>query len=167
MAVEILDGVFLPLGERHLSCLRFRSYLTPRGIASREAPNWLSSNRGGGLLTDCFSLFSCCKKTNDRSSLTQENEPDTSTKVNDPKHTLRDRRLTTAEIIYHLPDHPDLLQSFVWQKLDSAPDFPELRRFLEFWSRNLEGKLHSVRVGQARSPAQSKFSYVRTSLRWH
>ena len=61
-------------------------------------------------------------------------------------HQLREYRLTTAEIIYHLPDHPDLLQSFIWQKLDLAPDFPELRRFLEFWSRNLEGKLHSVRV---------------------
>jgi uncharacterized protein Usg len=90
-----------------------------------------------------------------------------SAKVNDPKHTLRDYRLTTAEIIYHLPDHPDLLQSFVWQKLDSAPDFPELRRFLEFWSRNLEGKLHSVRVGQARPSTRSRFRHVSTSLRLH
>jgi uncharacterized protein Usg len=97
-----------------------------------------------------------------------EGQPHESAKVSDHhKQQLRDYRLTTAEIIYHLPDHPDLLQSFVWQKLDSAPDFPELRRFLEFWSRNLEGKLHSVRVGQARSPAHSKFSYVRTSPRWH
>ncbi len=23
-------------------------------------------------------------------------------------------RLTTAEILYHLPDHPSLLQSFTW-----------------------------------------------------
>jgi len=94
-------------------------------------------------------------------------EPHESTKVNDHRQTLRDYRLTTAEIIYHLPDHPDLLQSFIWQKLDVAPDFPELRRFLEFWSRNLEGKLHSVRVGQARPSARSRFSYVRTSLRSH
>jgi uncharacterized protein Usg len=87
--------------------------------------------------------------------------------VSDPKHALRDYRLTTAEIIYHLPDHPDLLQSFIWQKLDSAPDFPELRRFLEFWSRNLEGKLHSVRVGQARPSTRSRFSHVRTSFLLH
>ena len=26
-------------------------------------------------------------------------------------------RMTTAEIIYHMPDHPGILQSFVWQKL--------------------------------------------------
>ena len=88
-------------------------------------------------------------------------------KVNDPTHALRDYRLTTAEIIYHLPDHPDLLQSFVWQKMDIAPDFPELRRFLEFWRRNLEGKLHSVRVVQARPSTRSRFRHVSTSLRFH
>lgn len=58
-------------------------------------------------------------------------------------------RLTTAEILYHLPDHPSLLQSFVWQELDLAPRFPVLRRFLDFWLVNLDGKLHSVTVAQA------------------
>ena len=80
--------------------------------------------------------------------------------MSDPKQQLRDYRLTTAEIIYHLPDHPDLLQSFIWQKLDLAPDFPELRRFLEFWSRNLDGKLHSVRVGQAQYSGRPRFRHV-------
>src|SRR6516164_6926577 len=97
--------------------------------------------------------------------LDQECQLHESRKVSDHKEALRDYRLTTAEIIYHLPDHPDLLQSFIWQKLDLAPDFPELRRFLEFWSRNLEGKLHSVRVGQARSPVRPRFRHVITSTR--
>ena len=59
---------------------------------------------------------------------------------------LRDYRLTTAEILYHLPDHPGLLQSYIWQALDLAPRFPELQKFLKFWESNLDGKLHSVRV---------------------
>jgi uncharacterized protein Usg len=59
-------------------------------------------------------------------------------------------RLTTAEILYHLPDHPGLLQSFVWQDLDIAPKFPVLHNFLAFWQRSLDGKLHSVRVGSAK-----------------
>ncbi|MEW5728238.1 MAG: Usg family protein [Pseudomonadota bacterium] len=59
---------------------------------------------------------------------------------------LRGWRLTTAEILYHLPDHPSLLQSFIWQELDKAPDFPRLRGFLEFWERRLDGRLHSVKV---------------------
>jgi uncharacterized protein Usg len=83
------------------------------------------------------------------------------------KLELPDYRLTTAEIIYHLPDHPDLLQSFVWQKFDLAPDFPELRRFLDFWSRNIEGKLHSVKVGQARFVGRARFRHVNASLSLH
>lgn len=59
---------------------------------------------------------------------------------------LQDYRLTTAEILCHMPDHPGLLQTYVWQELDLAPRFPVLHKFLDFWSRNLDGKLHSVRV---------------------
>jgi len=59
---------------------------------------------------------------------------------------LQGYRLSTAEILYHLPDHPRLLQTFVWQDYDIAPRFPVLNRFLEFWTRQIEGRLHSVRV---------------------
>lgn len=59
---------------------------------------------------------------------------------------LQDYRLTTAEILYHMPDHPGLLQTYIWQELDLAPRYPVLRQFLDFWTHNLDGKLHSVRV---------------------
>ena len=59
---------------------------------------------------------------------------------------LNDYRLTTAEILYHLPDHPNLLQAYIWQELDIAPRYPVLHKFLDFWQRELEGSLHSVRV---------------------
>jgi uncharacterized protein Usg len=62
---------------------------------------------------------------------------------------FEDFRLTTAEIIYHLPDHPDVLQSFIWQDYDLPPNFPKLCHFLEFWSGSLDGKLHSVYVMSA------------------
>ena len=62
---------------------------------------------------------------------------------------LKSYRLTTAEILYHLPDHPGLLQSYIWQDLDLAPRYPQLKRFLAFWEREIEGRLHSVRVGSA------------------
>ena len=71
---------------------------------------------------------------------------------------LRDYRLTTAEILYHLPDHPAVLQSFVWQKLDLAPQYPELHRFLDFWRKSIEGRLHSVRVGAATLITPPKWS---------
>ena len=63
---------------------------------------------------------------------------------------LQGYRLTTAEIVYRLPDHPAVLQSFIWQNLDLAPRFPVLNGFLEFWEKNIEGRLHSVVVAHAR-----------------
>ncbi|HEY1614845.1 MAG TPA: usg protein [Rhizomicrobium sp.] len=73
---------------------------------------------------------------------------------------LKGYRLTTAEILYHMPDHPDLLQTFIWQELDLAPKFPILNRFLHFWEVNIEGRLHSVRVAARGliSPTELKHS---------
>ncbi len=68
----------------------------------------------------------------------------------DIKDQLAGFSLTTAEILYRLPDHPSLLQTFVWQDYDLHPTFPRLNRFLEFWSRNLDGSLFAIRVGSAR-----------------
>ena len=59
---------------------------------------------------------------------------------------LNDYRLTTAHILYHMPDHPGLLQSYLWQDYDLAPDYPQLHKFLAFWEDNLDGPLHSVEV---------------------
>lgn len=59
---------------------------------------------------------------------------------------LRGYRLTTAEILYHMPDHPQLLQTFVWQFMDLAPRYPKLSKFLAFWEHNIDGKIHSVNV---------------------
>jgi uncharacterized protein Usg len=69
---------------------------------------------------------------------------------------LLTHRLITAEILYHMPDHPVLLQTYVWQDYDLAPKFPVLQKFLDFWEAKLDGKLHSVRVVSARlvSPAE-------------
>lgn len=54
--------------------------------------------------------------------------------------------LTTANILYRLPDHPKIIQSYIWQEYDLHPEFPELRKFLDFWSRSIEGRLHTVTV---------------------
>lgn len=62
------------------------------------------------------------------------------------ERSLRGYRLMTAEILYHMPDHPELLQTFLWQEFDLAPRFPVLNRFLHFWEKNIEGRLHTVRV---------------------
>src|SRR5436190_4818406 len=45
--------------------------------------------------------------------------------------------LTTANILYRRPDHPWLLQNYVWQDYDLCPAFPALNKFLNFWAGNL------------------------------
>jgi uncharacterized protein Usg len=59
---------------------------------------------------------------------------------------LQGRRLTTAEITYYMPDHPSVLQEFLWQTLDQAPEFPRIHEFLDFWRREIDAVIHSVRV---------------------
>ncbi|HKJ73885.1 MAG TPA: usg protein [Alphaproteobacteria bacterium] len=80
---------------------------------------------------------------------------------------LRDYRLTTAEILYHMPDHPSLLQSYVWQEFDLAPKFPQLKRFLDFWEAKLDGKLHSVQVASQALISPTEFRYATASLAIH
>jgi len=73
---------------------------------------------------------------------------------------LPDWHLTTAEILYHLPDHPAVLQSFIWQNHDLAPRFPELARFLDFWRREIEGQLHSVRIASTALTRAAELRYA-------
>jgi len=69
-------------------------------------------------------------------------------------------RLVTAEILYRMPDHPGLFQTYIWQEYDLAPRYPTLKKFLDFWERNLEGPLHSVRIATKRiiSPAEIPYT---------
>jgi uncharacterized protein Usg len=75
--------------------------------------------------------------------------------------------LTTANIFYRLPDYPAIVQSYVWQEYDLHPNFPELHRFLEFWSRSLDGKLHSVLVAHAKLIRPAEISMVDAEFRLH
>ncbi len=72
--------------------------------------------------------------------------------------------LTTAEILYHLPDHPRLLQSYIWQAYDLAPAFPALTKFLTFWRDTLDGTLHSVRVGHSALIKPAEIALVGTEF---
>ena len=75
--------------------------------------------------------------------------------------------LTTAEIHYRLPDHPTLLQLYIWQEYDLAPAFPILTRFLDYWRLELEGALHSVRVAHQRLIRPSEFRAVNGIVHIH
>ncbi len=80
---------------------------------------------------------------------------------------LKGYRLATAEITYRLPDHPSLLQTFIWQHYDLAPDYPELQKFLTFWREKIEGKLFSVRVGRTSLVTPSRYRHAGAMLQLH
>ncbi len=75
--------------------------------------------------------------------------------------------LTTAEIHYRMPDQLSMLQLFVWQQYDLAPEFPTLRGFLDFWQREIEGPLYSVRVAHARLIRPAEFRAVNGVVTLH
>lgn len=78
---------------------------------------------------------------------------------------LRGFSLTTAEILYRLPDHPSLLQTYVWQDYDLHPRFPKLTGFLDYWSRHLEGKLFKVTVAHRGLVSPAELKLIGTELR--
>lgn len=75
--------------------------------------------------------------------------------------------LTTATILYKMPDHLKLLQTYIWQDYDVAPKFPVLHDFLGFWTRELEGPLHSITVAHSRLIKPAEFKAVDGVLSIH
>jgi uncharacterized protein Usg len=75
--------------------------------------------------------------------------------------------LTTAQILYRRPDHPWLLQTYVWQDYDLCPAFPTLQKFLAFWQKSLEGPLHSVMVAHSRLIKPAELKAINGEFRLH
>ena len=75
--------------------------------------------------------------------------------------------LTTAEILYRMPDHPALLQQFIWQEYDVHPRFPKLKTFLNFWTHNLEGKLFAVKAAHKKLITPPELKLVNPDFRLH
>lgn len=84
--------------------------------------------------------------------------------IDKKKIIFKKYKIATAEILYHMPDYPDILQSYIWQELDIAPKFPVLNKFLVFWNDNIEGKLHSVRVASKSLTYPNEFRFAAAEL---
>lgn len=85
----------------------------------------------------------------------------------DLKRQLSGYGLTTAQILYRRPDHPWLLQTYIWQNYDLFPKFPELMRFLAFWTEKLDGPLHSVQVAHCKLIRPAELRAVNGEFRLH
>ena len=80
---------------------------------------------------------------------------------------LQGRRLTTAEVLYYMPAHPSLLQSFLWQTVDEAPNFPRIHQFLDFWRREIDAVIHSVSIGGAGLVTPAKLTIAKFDSTLH
>mgnify|MGYP001009384292 CR=1 FL=1 len=75
--------------------------------------------------------------------------------------------LTTARILYRLPDYPKILQAYVWQEYDLAPRFPELRKFLDFWRRKLDGPIYEVKIAHSGLVSAAELRSVGAEITLH
>jgi uncharacterized protein Usg len=82
------------------------------------------------------------------------------TKSSEFELRLQGWRLTTAEILYYMPDHPKLIQSFMWQTLDLAPRYPRIEHFLDFWKREIDAVIHSIRIATTDDIAPAKVRFA-------
>jgi uncharacterized protein Usg len=74
---------------------------------------------------------------------------------------LQGFRLTTANVLYYMPDHPKLIQSFTWQTLDLAPRFPRIQKFLSFWRAEICAVIHSIEIASAEGLAPARVRHAR------
>jgi len=73
---------------------------------------------------------------------------------------LKGYGLTTAEFFYRMPDYSNVLNCFVWQDYDIAPDHPRLFRFVEYWRDRIDGPLHSVRFSHRKMLASGEWRNI-------
>ena len=79
---------------------------------------------------------------------------------NETELMLKGYGLTTAEFFYRMPDYTHVLNTFVWQDYDIAPDHPRLLKFIDFWKAEIEGPLHSVRFTHRKMMSCGEWRHV-------
>lgn len=78
----------------------------------------------------------------------------------DMRLRLQGFRLTTANVLYYIPDHPRLIQSFTWQTLDLAPQYPRIRKFLDFWRAEICAVIHSIEIASNEGLAPARVRHA-------
>ena len=54
-------------------------------------------------------------------------------------------------VYYWMPDYNNILQEFMWQLNDVAPEYPRVHRFLNHWHDNIEAVIETVEVSHGRT----------------
>jgi uncharacterized protein Usg len=57
--------------------------------------------------------------------------------------------LVTINVIYFLPDHRSLVNEFMWQTCDLSPKYPRVKKFLDFWQREIDAVIKEVQLSDS------------------
>lgn len=87
--------------------------------------------------------------------------------VKETELMLKGYGLTLAKFYYRIPDYQNVLNEFIWQDYDLAPDYPRLFEFIEFWQREIEGPLHSVEFVHRKLIAPGHWRNCVHEIRYH
>ena len=68
---------------------------------------------------------------------------------------IRKWTIATVQVIYFIPDHLHILNEFMWQTEDELPEYPRIKRFLDYWDKNIDGPIKEVYI------YDNKYSNVR------
>lgn len=55
----------------------------------------------------------------------------------------------TVGIVYYMPDYRHLLQELYWTTDDRDPDLPRVKRYLDFWRREVDAVIRDVLVSKS------------------
>ena len=58
------------------------------------------------------------------------------------------RELVTVEILYELPDY-SILNTFLWQTNDMVPEYPRIRKFLNYWDAHIEAEIREIQLAHS------------------
>ena len=75
--------------------------------------------------------------------------------------------LTTAEFYYRMPDFRNVINVLIWQDYDLAPDYPRIFGFIDFWKREIEAPLHSVRFAHRLLISDGSWRNVVEEISYH
>jgi uncharacterized protein Usg len=82
---------------------------------------------------------------------------------NEDEFTLRLKgySLVTVNVLYHIPDHRNLVQEFIWQTLDLSPRYPRVEKFLNYWRTEIDAIIKEVKLSDSNAPFNpSRFAKV-------
>ena len=77
--------------------------------------------------------------------------------LNNIMNRWSDWRIATIQIYYYLPDYLSILQEFVWQTEDLAPEFPRIHKFLWHWKNNIHAPIETINLSYADPFGKTKY----------